>query len=96
MTTNDHDPFQGVKPEPEAAKPTSVPTVLVGIRALVLEVADLLLQPKAPSPPQRARLLALLAVVRADGAPNKWREAVAIDLRAANAQQMLELDDGKS
>jgi len=96
-TPNDKQMVLRMKSEPEAAKPTSVPTVLVGVRALLLELALVVLEETFVEPHGRARILTLMAIVRQDGAPNKWRTAIEIDARLADGSTALDPrspDDG--
>ncbi len=75
-----------------AAKPTALPTVVVGVRQLVLAVTDYVLATTDTShePGLRAHVLAFRSMVLADHSDNKWAKAVRKD-------RQIELDmDGQS
>jgi len=93
MATSDHDPFQGFKFKPEAAKPTSIPTVMLGMRELLLELCELVIEGEFVSVSNRPRLLALTRQVMHDGAEEKWAREH-FNVATAGSQLALDLEEG--
>ena len=77
MTTPLHDSSEK-KPGP--AKPSSdTARSVAALRDVVVNLCEIYLADGMPSPQERARLRALLAVVEQRGYPNKWSRAIALD-----------------
>jgi len=78
-------------PGKAAAKPTALPTVVVGLRQLSLALSEYVLATTdaAHEPGLRAHVLAFRAMVLSDRSDNKWARAVRKD-----RQTELELEGG--
>jgi len=89
MTDTDTESVQEGNPGKAAAKPTALPTVVVGVRELTMALADYVLATTDTShePGIRAKVLATRAMCLVDGSKNKWAQAVAVD-----RQTQLDLD----
>jgi len=92
MADTDTESVQEGKPEKGSAKPTALPTVVVGVRQLVLAMADYVLATTDTThePGLRASMLAFRSMVLSDRSDNKWAKAIRQD-------KQIELDmDGQS
>ncbi len=92
MTDTDTESVKDKKSENGSAKPTALPTVVVGVRQLVLSVTDYVLATtdNTHEPGLRAHVLAFRSMVLADHSDNKWAKAIRKD-------KQIELDmDGQS
>jgi len=90
MTPRQQDSSAGEgNPEKAAAKPTALPTVVVGVRQLVIALADYVLATTDSShePGLRASVLAFRSMVMSDRSDNKWARAIRTD-----RQTQLDLD----
>ncbi len=81
MIPRDQDSAQEINPENASAKPTALPTVVVGVRQLTLALADLVLASSDPAhmPGLRAKVLAFRSMVLSDRSDNKWAKAIRRD-----------------
>ncbi len=81
MTAKQQSSDEPVESEKAAAKPTALPTVVVGVRQLILALSDLVLASSDPAhmPGLRARVLAFRSMVLSDRSDNKWAKAIRKD-----------------